>query len=107
MVQVRRADGTGYQQIARNSWELGSFLFDGARSEVLYPDWIRGGIIAFNLREGRSRSLIAQPGANVYLLDSTDDWHLVAYSAYGPCGAKPDYSNRVQQARRVCFANLQ
>lgn len=107
MVQVRRAGGTAYQQIARGSWELVSFLFDGARSEVLYPDWIRGGIIALSLREGRARSLVTQPGGNVYLLDSTEHLHLVAYSSYGPCGAKPDYSNRVQQARRVCFANLQ
>jgi hypothetical protein len=100
-LRMRPANGGVRYEIMRGGWELESFLFDEARSEVLYPSG--EAIITFDLQTRQSRYFLRGTGGDLRLLDRTRDGAVVAYTVAGPCAGKPDYDTTVRQARRVCF----
>jgi hypothetical protein len=93
------------RQITRASWELESFLFTKARSEVLYPS--ADSVVAFNLRTGKYRAVLRGTGPDLRLLGRTIDGKLIAYTVRGPCVSNRDNRFSIRQPRNVCFSRVE
>jgi hypothetical protein len=105
VLRARPAKGGPTWLIAFGGWELESFLFSGNQSEVLYPTV--EGVATVDLQTGKSRLVLRGTGGDLRLLDRSIDGKLIAYTVFGPCLRKPDYSFPVHQPRNVCFARLE
>jgi len=92
-------------EIARGSWELGSFILDSAR--VIYPTpGLPGSIEAFDLITRQSRKLMTLPNsANIRLLDIAPDHQMFLYTVFGPCESDGSESNGVLLRMKVQLPN--
>jgi len=102
-LSIRKLTSNTWVAITDGGPELATFLFDHARSEVLFPDI--GKIVAVDLRTLRRRTLLAlnQPVFPL-LLDQTMDRKIVAYVEPGGCLSNSQA--RSWQPPRICFIEL-
>jgi len=92
-------------EIARGSWELGSFILDSAR--VIYPTpGLPGSIEAFDLITRQSRKLMTLPNStNIRLLDIAPDHQQFLYTVFGPCESDGSESNGALLRMKVQLPN--
>jgi hypothetical protein len=93
------------REIARGSWELEHFLFDG-HALLRYP--AGEGIVSLDLRNGTSQSLVLAHGRVLTrLLDETQDGRWMAYSMPGSCDPLNYGPTPGGDTQFICFAKVQ
>lgn len=93
------------REIARGSWELERFLFDG-HARLRFP--AGQGIVSLDLTNGTSQSFIlARDRGLTRLLDETRDGRMIAYSMPGSCDPLKYGPARGGDTQFICFAKLE